>query len=180
MSAFTAVRGGSPFSSSGIGSTVNGSATRRSASLRKRSRASYVSPAGTTVTGPSEAAPRAIRAAPDFSGMSRGSSCEIPSGKRARTPPRFSSARAAANVSRFLLTSASASCGRYTGIESNAFTKSETNGIEKRGDFARKATGRGERQRRRSGSISPFGWLRTRIVGPDAGIRSSPEASTRR
>ena len=41
----------------------------------------------------------------------------------------------------------------------------------KRGDLARNATGRGERQRRRSGSISPFGWLRTRIVGPEAGTR---------
>ena len=40
VSAFTAVRGGSPCSSSGIGSTVNGSATRRSAPLRKMSRAS--------------------------------------------------------------------------------------------------------------------------------------------
>jgi hypothetical protein len=45
--------------------------------------------------------PSAMRAAPVLSSFSRGSLCVVPSGKIAIAPPRTSSARAAANVSRF-------------------------------------------------------------------------------
>src|SRR5947209_19301433 len=65
-------------------------------------------------------------------------------------------------------------------MESSARTKKEMTGIEKRGDLARKETGRGAKQRRTAGSTRPFGWLRTKRHAPSRGTRSCPTTSTRR
>ena len=53
-------------------------------------------------------------------------------------------------------------------------------GIEKSGDLARKETGRGAKQRRKTGSTRPFGWLRTKRHAPSRGTRLRPTTSTRR
>src|SRR4029078_4930875 len=53
-------------------------------------------------------------------------------------------------------------------------------GMRKSGSFARKETGLGEKQSRKSGSTRPLGWLSTKMTGRDAGTLSAPAISTRR
>src|SRR5215207_8486631 len=65
-------------------------------------------------------------------------------------------------------------------MESSARTKKPTTGMRKSGDLARKETRRGAKQRRKAGSTSAFGWLRTKRHAPARGTRSRPTTSTRR
>src|SRR5205823_3374159 len=44
----------------------------------------------------------------------------------------------------------------------------------------RRERGRGARHRRKAGSMSPFGWLSTKMTGPSSGTRSTPVTSMRR
>src|SRR5215208_3099360 len=65
-------------------------------------------------------------------------------------------------------------------MESSARTKKPTTGMRKSGDLARKETRRGAKQRRKAGSTSAFGWLRTKRHAPSRGTRERPTTSTRR
>src|ERR1041384_5415088 len=65
-------------------------------------------------------------------------------------------------------------------MESSARMRVPTTGIRKSGDLARKETRRGAKQRRKTGSTSAFGWLRTKRHAPARGTRSRPTTSMRR
>src|SRR5215208_7230472 len=65
-------------------------------------------------------------------------------------------------------------------MESSARTKKPTTGMRKSGDLARNETRRGAKQRRKAGSTSAFGWLRTKRHAPSRGTRLRPTTSIRR